>query len=157
MAESVREQALVQVVAKLATMTGTRPWGGSYPSDPVVEREYKTLETVNRFPHLIVIEDDGSPFEPFEVGPGGDGHFKHGFNFQVYGYVARSNGQTRSTWLQRLWDDVVRTIQKNRSLGGVASDVIVLPDLVVDGGDSEPVGGFRQGFAAVLYESMPVE
>jgi hypothetical protein len=45
----------------LRGMTGVRPWGGSYPNAPTVERgRFREIDRVNKFPHLILIPGQGS-------------------------------------------------------------------------------------------------
>jgi hypothetical protein len=45
----------------LRGMTGTRPWGGSYANAPTVERgRFREIDTVNKFPHLILLPYQGS-------------------------------------------------------------------------------------------------
>lgn len=154
--EPLREQAILQIVALLETMTGTRPWGGTYPDPVTVSREVVAVEQVNRFPHCIVVEDDASEMTIFEAGPGADGTYQHAFRVSVYGYVKATTGVGRSTWLERLWDDVVTTLLASQGLGGIAAGIGLDPRLT-DTGAFEPLGAFAQDLVVTMHESKGVE
>ena len=149
MAESVREQALDQIKTLLAGMTGTRFWGGAYANAPTVERIFKTPVQVNQFPHLCVIEDSGSTFTPSAFA----GRWDHRFRVVLYGWVQGDDLTTRSTWLQRLQQDVRRTLVPQDTLGGLAVR-IEWAEEETDEGAMEPIGAFAQGLAVELHESV---
>jgi hypothetical protein len=151
MSEPLREQALLKLVTALETITGVRPWGGSYPNTPVVERRYKTPMQVTQFPALLVLEGPGSTFEIMGV----DGMFEHKFAVMIYGYVQGDDVITRSTWLQRLQDEVRTVLQANRTLGGLSSDITLVAE-ETDEGELEPLGAFAQTIAVTLFESKTV-
>ena len=151
MAEPLREQALVALVAALETISGTRPWGGAYLNTPIVARVYKTPMQHTQFPVLLLLEGPGSTFEIAGV----DGMFQHKFSIVVYGYVHGDDATTRTTWLQRLWDDVITVLEANRILGGVSSD-IEIGALETDEGELEPLGAFAQTITVTLFESKVV-
>jgi hypothetical protein len=151
MPEPLRERALAALVTELETITGTRPWGGSYLNTPVVERRYKTPMQVTQFPALLVLEGPGSTFEIAGV----DGMFEHKLRVVIYGYVQGDDQTLRTTWLQRLWDDVITVLQANRILGGLSSDIDIL-ELETDEGELEPLGAFAQTIAVTLFESKTV-
>lgn len=151
MAEPLREQALGALVTVLQTITGVRPFGTPYPNTPTVERRYKTPMQVTQFPALLVLEGPGSTLEIMGV----DGMFEHKFAVLVYGYVQGDDVLSRSTWLERLWDDVITVLQANRTLGGLAAD-ITMGAQETDEGELEPLGAFVQTLAVIIYESKPV-
>lgn len=155
MAESSREQALVKIAAALATMTGTRFWGGSYANAPTVERILKTPQQVLQHPWLGVIEASGSTLEIGSV-VGAQAMYAHGFKVTVYGYIKGDNVVTRSTWLQRLWDDVKRTLLADATLGGVARDLTLDGDFDTDEGQLGDVGAFAQDLTVTLDEVVTV-
>lgn len=161
MAEPVREQALAKIVTKLQAMTGTRPWGGTYPNDPVVERFWKDIQQVNQFPHLIVLEVPGSTLEHAATGSANKAFYLHRFRVRVVGYVRGDDLVPRSQWLQRLWDDAVSTLIKNGTLDGVVRqlDTFGEPD-VVDEGEYDQlgsaIGAFGQVFTAEIDEEKDV-
>lgn len=146
---------LDQLVATLKGMTGTRPWGGAYPNNPVVERTLKMPAQVTQFPHLCMIEASGSTLRQQSLG-GGTALFQHDFRATIYGYVIGTSAATRSTWLQRLWDDVVRELLKTSTLGGLVRDVRIDGELETDEGELEGVGAFAQGVTAIFDEAFTV-
>jgi len=160
-AESVREQALAKIVTKLQAMTGARPWGGTYPNDPVVERAWKDVQQVNQFPHLIVLEASGSTLEVTASGSANKAFYLHRFRVSVVGYVRGDDVDPRSRWIQRLWDDVVKTLLKNGTLDGVARqlDTFGEPDVVDDGEFDQlgaAIGAVAQIFTVEIDEEMDV-
>lgn len=155
MAEAVREQALATIVTKLQGMTGARPWGGTYPNAPVVERVLKAIAQVNQFPHLAVVEASGSTLE-IRSAAGGQAMFEHGFKVTIYGYVRGDNVVTRSTWLQRLWDDAVRTLLGAATLDGLARDLTIEGDFDSDEGELGDLGAFAQDVTVMLDEVLTV-
>lgn len=152
MAEPVRDQALDQIVLKLKGMTGNRPWGGAYPNNPVVERKWREVTAVNEFPHLCVVEGPGSTFAQEATGSATQAMHLHEFKVMVYGYVKADGAVTRSRWLQRLWDDVVRTLIGDSTLGGVVRDMTIDPNVETDEGELEPTGAFAQGVTVIMDE-----
>jgi hypothetical protein len=159
MAEAVREQALAAIATKLAAMTGTRPWGGSYADNPVVDRIYHKPENVTQFPHVCVIEGAlGSTFDIEATGGAQAAQFLHAFKVAIYGYVKGDllGGTPRSTWLQRLWDDVVKTLLANATLDGAVRDLTLDPGVETDEGELEPVGVFVQLVTVEIDEMVTV-
>jgi len=132
MAESYREDILVQIVSVLGGLSGARHWGGAYlpAAPPLCERDYEEPLTFVRLPHLAVSEIDGSEF----ARPG-DAQVSSGFGISggvgyrdhvavgVWGYVVATPGVRVGTWLQRLWWDVIVTLKANRTLGGRTNEI----------------------------------
>ncbi len=156
-AEPVREQILAAVAAKLATIAGTRPWGGSYPHALTVDRGYKDPLRLDetQFPYLCVVEGSGSTAS-IEATGGGTVRIRHQLKIELYGYV-RGGAVARATWLQRLWDDVFKVLVANATLDGVARDIAPFdgPDLT-DGGEIDPIGAFLQTITADADEDVAV-
>jgi hypothetical protein len=155
-AEPAREQILAAIASTLGTMTGIRPWGGSYKNDPVIERRMKVLPQIVQFPHLCIVEGAGSTLTFQDTG-GGTGRYLHEFRVSIYGYVKGDDVVPRSTWLQRLWDDVVRTLLAQARLGGVARDLRPVGELDTDEGQLETVGVFAQDFIVERDEDFTVD
>lgn len=151
MAEPLREQALTALAAALGTITGTRGFGTPYPNTPVIERRYKTPMQCNQFPVLLLLEGPGSTVGIEAM----DGMFRHEFTIMVYGYVQGDDLLSRSTWLERLWDDVFSVLQANRTLGGLCADITMGPQ-ETDEGELEPLGAFVQTIAVTIFESKTV-
>jgi hypothetical protein len=152
--EPVREQALVRIVEALSGMTGSRPWGGDYPNPPVVERRLKPVSQIAHFPHLCVLESSGSTVVGVDVG--GQAMHTHALRATVYGYVKEDNLVSRSTWLQRLWDDVWRTLLADATLGGVARDLAVDGPLDTDEGELGDIGAFAQDLTVTIDDVVTV-
>ena len=151
MAEPVREQAIVAVVALLRGMTGTRSWGTAYPNAPTVERRFREPSQVSQFPHLIVQRTSETRFDLAEL----DGAFSHALVLDLLGYVCADAAATEDTWLERLWHDVATTLQADRQLGTLAQD-ITLGEYETDAGELAPLAAFRQQITVTIFETMTV-
>lgn len=160
MAEPLREQALAKIVELLRGMTGLRlgpdgqPWG-QYPTDPIVRRGYLDEAQVNEFPAIFVARRAGSTIrEDQETTVGTAIGLVSEFLIDIFGYVQSKDGVLASTWLERLYDDVVTTLLANWTLGGVAQTLRF--DGEDDYDEDEIKAGFRLGVRVVLYESKGV-
>lgn len=159
MAEPLRDQALDKLVEKLQALTGTRSWGGAYPSPPLVTRIYRPIETVQEFPHLIVVEASGSRMR-LSTTAGGDAGFEDAFRVVVYGYVLGDDVTSRSRWIQRLQLDVIETLLKSQTLGGLIRGLVPEEDLTDEGVLEEirsGLGLFGQFFTVVIDQTFAVE
>lgn len=148
MPEPIRDQILDSLVARLQTMTGVRPWGGSYPTTITVNRYFTQIQEIERlkggFPHLIVIDAPGSTLKEDRMGSANQEIFLHEFNVVIYGYVKADGTASRARWMQRLWDDVVRTLLANRTLTGLVRHLTIDEPLETDAGLLDPFGAFAQ-------------
>jgi hypothetical protein len=158
MPEPLREQALARFIARLQAMTGIRPWGGTYANPPGVARVLPlALTGIPQFPHLVVTERSGSAMTP-ESTAGGALADRHDLRVTVVGYVQGTDEIPRSRWLQRLWDDVWRTVAGQvrplDALEGCRSVEIEGECLFDDGELGERVGVFAQGYLITLDEIL---
>jgi len=151
MPEPIREQALAAVAAALATMTGERLWGGTYPSAVTVDRAFKMTAQIRKYPYLIVIEGPGSSVSGPEL-RGSVAAITHQFQVAIYGYVHADSNVSASTWLQRLWDDVFQTMLNNSTFGGTIRTIWPSGGGEHDEGELEPEGAFFMPWTAVLDE-----
>lgn len=119
MAESQAEQIFAKLAAVLGALTGARPWGGSYPNDPVVEREYKAPGQITTHPHFGLLEGSGSSTRILNINP--PMNIQHDFLISIYATVIKDADATGQTWLQRVRDDLLMTVLANGSLGGLCS------------------------------------
>ena len=158
MAESVREVALAKVAKKLAGMTGTRPWGGPYRNNPRVSREFRHITQAPEFPYLIVLEGPNTTIPVEEQRSKGATLtvYTHRMSVLVFGYVSGDREITRSTWLQRLWDDVARTLLKANTLDSTVRSVDFGEEFEVDEGELEPKGAFLQEYIVEIDDEMEV-
>jgi len=159
MAEPRRERILASLTSKFAGMTGTRFWGGKYNNDPIVTRILRTPDQVNQFPYVCVQEGTGAALSLDVPETGTDGTYVHHFPVNVWGYVRGDSTITRSTWLQRLADDVRREVLKDRQLGVFPNNLcedITFGEEETDEGLLEPIGAFRLGLIVLAYETLPV-
>lgn len=156
MPEPPRELVLRQIVTKLQGMTGVRYWGGSYLNAPVVERRWADIERVGSLPHLIVTEASGSRLDLVETGGAGLARFTHAFRVLIRGYVSADATDGRSTWLERLWGDVARTLLANQTLGGEARELALEGEYETDEGEWEPLGAFAQVVTVSVEEDLTV-
>jgi hypothetical protein len=127
MAEPLREQVLVALVNTLGTMTGVRPGFGATYRNPIrVERKLPEPGTQSYFPHLAVVEGalDGSASSvDVRVIAGGQIGLAHDFRVLLVGHVMADMAVLASTWRQRLWDDCLRTLWANSTLGGLVQSI----------------------------------
>lgn len=156
MSEPLIEQAIVALVALLASITGDRtgPDGavwGRYPQDLVVDREWVAEELAPAF-SLHVIRDSGSRLERLSTVGGAIG-IRRFVRVSIYGYTANADGIPRETWNNRLEDDVLRTIEANGALGGIAQDVVLVGDMF---DQDEVKAGFRLDYDILTYESVEI-
>jgi len=121
MAESQAEQIFAKLAEVLGAMTGARPWGGSYPNAPVVEREYKAPGQITTHPHFGLLEGSGSSTRILNVNP--PMNIEHEFLIGIYATVIRDREAVAQTWLQRVRDDLLATVLANASLGGLCSGI----------------------------------
>jgi hypothetical protein len=155
--EPIRDQILEQIVMLLKGMTGVRPWGGSYPAAPMVVRAVpQAITQITQYPYLSVVEGPGGTFTMESTAAAGQAMFKHEFKVMITGYVSGDDVTTRSRWLQRLWDDVVRALLANQTLAGVARELMIDPDLETDEGELGVVGAFAQGVTVIADELFTV-
>lgn len=119
MPESMGEQILVAAAALVAGMTGPRPWGGSYPDDPVVAREYRAPAEGMQTPHIGVVAASGATARIVNISP--PMNIEHLFPVTFYGTIAQTQEAVADVWLQRLRDDLMTTVLANASLGGLCS------------------------------------
>lgn len=152
--EPAREIAIVNLMERLAGMTGLRPKGFTYPNPPVVTDEYADPIQINRFPHFIVLQDDGTPIQI--VATGGGNHYEHLLRLEIGCYVMHNDGGVAArTWKQRTWDDVFQTVMQDHRLGGAAS-WIDWGDLRHDVGEFHPRGIWWQPLTIIIDESVEV-
>lgn len=160
MAESLRERAIVALIARLGTMTGPRHWGGAYPNTIRVERKLWHPDAATQTPLLCVIEgaDDGprSTFR-FEETVGGQISIRHDLRLLVAGIVEDRDNVSAQTWLQRLWFDVVKTILAGSTLGGLVSAVRLGDELTTDEGTLAPRAAFVQAVSIDCSETMDTD
>jgi len=113
--ESPREVLLEAVVGLLASMTGTRPFGGAYPNPPLVELVLKQPIQVTRHPYLGLIEEsDSQTLEDLHSGVENDD-----FRFDVYGRMARTPDASARLWANRLRYDTKKTLRAATRVGGL--------------------------------------
>jgi hypothetical protein len=160
-AEPIREQALAAIVTVLTGMTGIRPWGGTYANPPGVERIWKAIQQINRFPHFLVLEAPGSTRATDTTDSATSAIFLHRFRVRVVGYVQGDANVPRSTWLQRAADDVFRTLMKNATLGGLVQDIDADGEAEeVDDGEFDELGAvlgfFGQIYIVTIREALEV-
>lgn len=160
MAEPLRDQVLDAIVTKLRGMTGTRPWGGTYPNAPTVTRIFRPIETINEFPHLIVVEGSGSRMQIRGFAAGAQAHFEDAFRVVIYGYILGDDVTSRSRWIQRLQMDVIETLLANSTLNALVRDLIPQEDLTDEGMLEEVRSGlglFGQFFVIVIDQTLAVQ
>ena len=160
MAESLRERAIVALVATLQGMTGTRHWGGAYPNAPRVERKLTMPANVNQFPHLCVIEGalDGPTSEvAIDVIAGAQIGMRHDLRVLLAGYVTADPTTTAATWLQRLWFDCLKTLIAASTLGGLVQQVQWGSEMDTDEGSLDPVAAFVQPLTIIAHETLDTD
>lgn len=164
MAEPLEEQGLVAVIEMLKGMTGMRPWGGTYPNPPRVERELPLAATaIGQCPLLVAtMAVDGSTYELGEdvegmVSVGGAVGYKNIFAFDVIGYVTGTE-EAADTWCLRLRKDVLDTLcARAEALPGIPQCRSLWPLGTTEfdpGILGESHRAFRQGYVLMFDEVM---
>lgn len=160
MAEALREQVLVELVARLQAMTGVRFWGGAYPNNPRVERKLTMPANVTQFPHLCVLEgalDGRTSTVAIEVIAGNQVGLRHEFNLLLAGCVSADPAALASTWLQRLWHDCLLTLMAQNTLGGLVQAIRWLPEMESDEGSLDPIAAFVQPLSVIFHETVTTD
>lgn len=113
MAEPKSWQVLEALAVVLAGMTGMRPWGGQYPSDPMVDHEYRTPRTTQDFLRVRVLEDSGSSTEIISL----EGEVEQTLRVKIEATIIGNLEQPPQGWGQRVKQDLLVTVLKNWALG----------------------------------------
>jgi hypothetical protein len=119
MAESTGWQILEQLAEVLAGMTGLRPWGGTYPSDPVVRKHYEPPLTQEVFLGIRLREAAGSTSRITSINP--VGNVTHDFRVAIEATIVGTEELAVQGWAQRVRDDLLTTVAAHFSLGGLCS------------------------------------
>lgn len=107
-----------RISALIAGMTGERFFGAPYRNVPTVERTYRALAQVSRFPHVcVLIQNQAEPEPAASVGDMVSQLVP--YEFLVVGYADATADFTSLEWAIRLSEDVTRTLYANHALGGV--------------------------------------
>jgi hypothetical protein len=150
--QSTRNQIFDQIVLLLKQISVE---AGDATSPVQVVRELLDIDAVTDFPVLCVLESPETMTNFFELDL-----YDNVVGVSVYGYVKKSEGRTRSQWLEDLWSDVVRKILGNDRLTNAAGVdlcmlIIANPSRESDGGVLEPMGAFVQDFGVRYVETIP--
>jgi hypothetical protein len=119
MAEPVGWQILEQLAEVLAGMTGVRPWGGTYPSNPVVRKHYEPPLTQEVFLWIRVFEASGSTSRITAINAANN--VVHDFKVAIQATVVGTDEAAAQGWVQRVRDDLLTTVIASFSLGGLCS------------------------------------
>jgi hypothetical protein len=153
--EVLQERIMVAIRDRLDAINGS-PNYWTVPT--LVTRSLLALDQYKdgQFPILGVMRASGSMFTQ----TGHDRVYDHKIEVAVWGYVlgdseATIGGTLADTWLNRLWDDHVKCLLADTSLGGLVSDLMPDPDLPrdTDDGTREPRGFFRQHWRVLAREA----
>ncbi len=156
MPEPASVVVIAALIAALEGMTGTRFWGTPYPNTITVSGDYLSLEQVNKFPHLIVIEAPASEFSVLTTA-GGEVGMRHALRLLLLGYVRGEPGVvSRSTWLHRLLADCMRTILADAALGALCHRILFDAEREFDDGELAPKGAFSQRLTLEFDETFTV-
>jgi hypothetical protein len=148
MPEPVREQIQSAVAARLAGILST---DGYYTTPAVVTRRLLPIDAYNEFPVVGIGPSD----ESLLTLQAQKEAYLDEFSFRTWGYVKGDDAVPPYTWLERLWDDVVRRILAQPGLGGLCQ--IVRPTrLQVDVGLADPFAAFVQSWQAQLIQPFRV-
>jgi hypothetical protein len=150
--QSVRNQIFDQIVTLLKSIS-VENGDGTTPVQVV--RELLDIDQVADFPVLCVLEAPETSTNFFELQ-----EYDNVCGVSIYGYVKKTEGRTRSQWLEDLWSDVVRKILSNDRLTNAAgTDLCMLilanPNRETDGGVLEPMGAFVQDFGVRYMDTFP--
>ncbi len=107
-----RVEAMKAWTTALQGMTGVRPWGGSYPNPPRVERVLKNFAQVNSLPTLCLLPDTGS-----RIVPATQDRYEDRFHAMVIGYVTGTPDIPAADLVLHLLRDCVVTLLAVEHLG----------------------------------------
>lgn len=149
--EPLRERAMAAMAMQLDTIAE----GSSYWTTPDITRallgikQYPTLQTT---PILGVMRSSGSTLTRVERGRG----YRHEFRITVWGYVEGTEFERVATRLERLWDDHVRSLLADPTLGLGHLVTDCRPDGVTDtdNGVLEPQAWFAQDWLILAHETI---
>jgi hypothetical protein len=119
MPEPMGWQVLEALAAVLDNMVGERPWGGSYPRQPIVDHHYRTPRTTEDFLRFRVLETSGSTSRITNINP--VNNVTQNFQVKIEATIIGNLEQPPQAWVQRVRDDLLTTVLKNLTLGGLTS------------------------------------
>jgi hypothetical protein len=119
MAESKGSQLLERLAEVLANMTGVRPWGGEYPTDPVVQHHYEAPRSFDIFLRIRLLEASGSTARITSINQ--PDNVTHEFHARIEAILTGNAEQAPQGWIQRVKDDLLTTVCRHFSLGGLCS------------------------------------
>ena len=162
--EPLEEQAILAVIAMLQAMTGVRPWGGTYPNPPRIQRDLPlSIAGIGQCPMLVVtLAADGSEQALGEtvegmVTVGGALGYKNTLVFDVVGYV-QGTEVPADTWALRLRKDVLDTLcARAEAIPGVTKARSLWPSGTTEfdpGVLGDRLRAFRQSYAVTFDETM---
>jgi hypothetical protein len=160
MAEPLREQVVLAVMAKLQAMTGVRFWGGTYRNPIRVERAIAMPGGNNQFPWLALEEgslDGTGSTVKIEVTAGGEVGLRHEFKVLLVGNVTGDAVATAGTWLQRLWADCLKTLMAENTLGGLVMAIEWEPEMLTDMATIDGVAEFVQPLIITFHETFTTD
>jgi hypothetical protein len=152
MAEAPREQAMATMAGILATMTGTRFWGGEYPNPITIERRFIVPAQRAEFPRLCVLEGSGARRVFGETG--GVGRYVDQFVVMLYGYVIGTDAVPRAMALTRLEYDCFVTLAQAPMPNGYIRNFDFSRPAETDQGADEPIGVFAWPIGLVLDDEV---
>lgn len=130
-----RVDVLTAWEAGLRLMTGTRPWGGTYPNAPVVEREYKSIAQVTQMPHLCVLSFPGSTTKRAT-----QERYDDWFRAAIVAYVQGTATMPAAALVEHLTRDCKMTLL-----------TVTSPSLIgIDAFEDEDVEFYESGHAALI-------
>ncbi len=103
-----------------------------------------------------MVEASGSTLLIEAVSGTGSAIFQHKFLVTITGFIKGDDQVVRSTWLQRLWQDVVTLLVLHEDLDGLCRDLVIDGILETDEGELEPWGAFSQTITITIDEQMLV-
>lgn len=121
MAEPLGWRALDRLADALAGMTGVRPWGGQYPSDPVVQHHHEPPRTLTAFLRIKVMGGPGSTAKTIDIN---SVLWESRFGATIEASIIGNDDISAQGWAQRVRHDVIGTLISNWTLGGLVSGII---------------------------------
>lgn len=171
MAEPIRERVMAAMATQLATITAgvvvygaksveylTTPslvtrallWVPDYDQPLVAGNPATQLDAG---PVIGVVRSSGSTFERLtHVDPAGpqSAGFEHHQRITIWGYAKFTASVAVSTWLERLWQDIVECLFVDPTFGGLALSSYPDGPVDTDDGALEPLGYIAQDWLVVV-------
>lgn len=147
--EPIRWRILAGVAARLDTMK--TPGGVYYQAPALVTLSLLAPSQYSAFPVFGVTRSSGSRLDLVSK----PGLFSHDFLLEVGCYAISTDEAVPVGYvLERHWDDHLRCLREDRTLGGIVKELEPVGELETDEGGTDPRGWWFQPWRAVASQAL---